>query len=351
MQMHKEKPEPKGVSLVMNPPRLVVFWAVLGVAFLAFQLYVFGKWITGPYFVPTDPGPDTISEWQRMYFLVLQVAVPLGALFVYWVWLIRPWIRESRMTTDGRLVVAFSMVVFWDLSMNYLSTTLFYNAHLVNFGSWTLGSWPTWFSPNGNLLPEPVLFIFPGYPALGLTQCIFICWLLRRVKARYPNLGITSCIGLIVLGLTIVDSIIEIILIRTGIWAYPGAIHAVTLFAGKTYQFPLYEGILFGGFAMGATTALSFFRDDKGQTFVERGIDRVKTGKIGKSWIRSLAVYGFVHGAFLVLYFIPIQFIALNTDPFPEGYPSYMTNNMCVYGVNKDQCPGPGVMMPRPPFN
>jgi hypothetical protein len=33
--------------------------------------------------------------------------------------------------------------------------------------------------------------------------------------------------------------------------------------------------------------------------------------------------------------------VTLNADAFPDGYPSYMTNGMCVYGITRDQCPGP----------
>jgi hypothetical protein len=330
--------------------RPVVFWAVLGALMLVFQLYVLGKWVTGPNFVPTDPGPDTISEARHLFYIFMQIAVPLATAVMFWFMLVRPWMREGRMTTDGRLIIAAGMVFFWDMSMNYSSTVLFYNSHLVNFGSWNLGSWPTWFSPNANVLPEPIFIAIPGYTCMVFSQALFICWLLRKAKARRPQLGVASIIGLIIVGLTIVDSVIEIVLIQTEIYAYPGAIHAVTIFAGEPYQFPLTEGFLFGGLGVGAIAVLNFFRDDKGQTFAERGIEKIKYGEGGKQWIRFLAVYGFVHGAFFTLYTLPNQIISVNTDPFPQGYPSYMHNGMCVYGVNGDECPGPGVMMPRPPY-
>ena len=327
-----------------------VWWATVGVAILAFQLFVLGKWITGPYFVATDPGPDPISSQLLLYYKIMQTVIPLLAIFVLWNWLFKPWLREGRMTTDGRLTGAFVMIFFWDMGMNYSSTALFYNSHLINRGSWTLGSWPTWFSPNGNLLPEPLFITLPGYTALVFTQCLFICWVLRKTKARYPNLGVAASIGIIVVGLTIVDSIIEIFLLQTQIYAYPGVIRAVTLFAGETYQFPLTEGFLFGGLGAGATAALSYFRDDKGSTFAERGVERLKINDFSKQVVRFFAVFGFVHGSFFALYTVPNQWISLNTDPFPKAYPSWLVNNMCVYGINHNECPGPGVMMPRPPF-
>lgn len=327
----------------------VVFWAAVGSLILAFQLYVLGTWITGPYFVATDPGPDPISATKQTYYLFLQIVIPLAALWMLWNWLIKPWRREGSITTDGRLIGAFSMIFFWDMSMNYSSTALFYNAHFFNRGAWNLGSWPAWFSPNANVLPEPILICPPGYTALVFSQALFVCWLLRHAKARWPGMGFPSVLAFVVIGLTIIDSIIEICLLRMEIYAYPGVIRAVTLFAGETYQFPLTEGFLFGGLGIGATALLSFYRDDTGKTWAERGIEQLRLGESGKQWLRFLGVYGFIHFFFFTLYSIPSALISLHTDPFPAGYPSYLENGMCVYGVNGDECPGPGVAMPRPP--
>jgi Spirocyclase AveC-like len=337
------------VPATQSFPRVgrVTIWASIGVAILLFQLYVLIRWVCGPYFTPTNPGSDPISASQQTYFLLLQIAVTVAAVICLIKWLIVPWWREGEMTSSGRLFAAGAMIFFWDLGMNFTSTVLFYNSHLVNYGAWALGSWPGWVSPDGNLLPEPVFITIPGYTSLVTTQAIFVCWLLRKAKERWPGLGVMPQLGIILVGCTVVDSIIEIALLKTGAYAYPGAVRSLTLFAGKTYQFPLYEGFLFGGLGVGAMTALHHFRDDKGFTYAEKGIDQMNMGKAGKQWIRGLAVYGFCHLLFLSLYTIPMQFFSLNSDPFPEGYPSYMVNGMCTYGIHRNQCPGPGVMMPR----
>lgn len=329
----------------------VLMWAAIGVLILAFQLYVLGKWVTGPYFVATNPGPDQIAPWQKDYYLALQIAVPLLALWMLWQFLIKPWRREGTITTDGRLIGAFSMIFFWDMGMNFSSTVLFYNSYLFNRGAWNLGSWPGWLSPDANALPEPILVTIPGYVALVFSQALVVCWALRKIKARRPNLSFFEVVGIVVVSLTVIDSIIEIFLIRTGVYAYPGVIRAVTLFAGQRDQFPMTEGFLFGGLGVGATALLSFYRDDTGKTWAERGIEQVRLGSAGKQWVRFFAVFGFIHFFFIILYTVPNIFISLNTDPFPTGYPSYLENGMCVYGINGDQCPGPGVMIPRPPFN
>lgn len=326
----------------------VLLWATLGLLMLLFQLYVWGSWISGPNFVPTDPGPDPIGAGQKFYFLFIQIAIPIAAAICLWFWVVRPWRRDGKMSADGMIAIAGSAAVFWDMSMNYTSTVLLYNSHLINFGSWTLGSWPGWTSPNGNLLPEPLVAIVPGYTALVVSQAYVICWVLRKAKERWPGLGVISIIGLIIIGLTCLDSVIEMALVRSGIYAYPGGIRAITLFAGETYQFPLSEGFLFGGLGIGSIAILRFFKDDKGQSFAERGLEKLRVGEVARQWLRFLAIFGFIHGAFFMLYMVPSQWFSTHSDPFPEGYPSYLINHMCVYGEHRNQCPGPGISMPRP---
>jgi len=325
--------------------------AVLGAAILAFQFYVLARWVTGPYFVATQPGQDHISAAQHIYFIALQIAVPALAAWMLWHFLVSPWRRTGRVTTDGMLIAAFSMIFFWDMGMNFSSTVLFYNSYFINRGSWNLGSWPFWMSPDANALPEPIFVTIPGYVALVFSQILIVNGLLRKVKARFSGIGVLGSIGFIIAGLTVLDSLIEIILIRTGIYAYPGAIRSLTLFAGQTYQFPLTEGFTFGGLGVGATALLSYFRDKDGKTWAEYGIEQITLfGGKGREWVRFLAIFGFVHGSFILLYTVPNQFLSLNSGPFPAHYPSYMVNGMCVYGPQANQCPGPGVMAPRPPF-
>lgn len=235
--------------------------------------------------------------------------------------------------------------------MNYTSATVLYNAYMVNMGTWTMGSTPGWTSPNGNNLPEPLLLIIIGYTIIGYCLCFPVLAILNKIKAKKPAISkpLLAAIGILIL--IVLDTVFESLLLRTGVYAYPGGIREITLFAGETYQFPMTEGIFYGGFTIGATLVLLLYRDDKGQTFVERGLENVKLGNVGKQWIKFLALFGYVHITMFIVFTIPMQWFATHSDPYPEGYPSYMINNLCVYGVNRDQCPGPGVMMPRPENN
>ena len=328
----------------------VIAWAAAGAVLLAFETVVLARWVFGPNFKSTPPGPDQISSGQQVLFMVLQIAVPLAALVAVYFWVVRPWWRGGHLTTDGMLTLSAGMVFFWDMSMNYTSVSLLYNSHLVNRGAWANGSWPSWISPNANYLPESLFITIPGYVALVFSQVVLVLWMLRKIKARRPKLGPTAAVVFIFVGLVVVDTIIETVLLRTGIYAYPGSIRAITLFAGHTYQVPLSETVLFGGVALGAIACLSHFRDDRGHTIVERGLDKVRVGAKSKQLIKFLAIFGAVHLAFLVLYMVPQQWFAVHSGPFPAGYKSYMINDMCASGSDGRACPGPGVPMPRAPW-
>tara|TARA_B110000503_G_scaffold142766_1_gene240820 strand:+ start:401 stop:1441 length:1041 start_codon:yes stop_codon:yes gene_type:complete len=328
----------------------IIIWSCIGVIFFIVELYIWCSWIFSDNFVPTDTGIDVIPKMNLWYLYGVQLLASGLAFLGLWFWILRPWIREGRLSTDGMLAICCWTLVFFDPSMNYTVTTVLYNSYAVNMGAWTLGSWPSWTSPNGNLLPEPLLVTVPGYLCFVFFMAAFPCWIMKKVKARFPNLGTTAMVALLVLGVIMMDSVIEILLLRTGIYAYPAGIREVTLFAGQTYQFPLTEALTFGG-AISLVAILRFFVDDKGQTFVEKGSDKIKIRAAGKQWLKFLALFGFVHFTFTLIFMIPNQWLGTHGDPFPEGYPSYMINDLCKYGDNRDECPGPGISMPRPNNN
>jgi hypothetical protein len=341
------RPLPTSDQPAARPPP-VLYLAAIGALLLAFELFVLARWVTGPHFTATPTGPGRISSTTRTLYALLQAAVTAAVIPCFWFWVIRPWRRAGRLTTDAMFTLAGALLFFWDMCMNYTSVGLFYNSHLVNFGAWANGSWPGWTSPHGNLLPEPVLIVMPAYTCLVFVQIKGVLWLLSKVKARFPQMGVPSTVVAIVLSLFLTDTIVEGLFLRTGTYAYPGGIRALTLFAGHTYQLPLTESFFFGGLGLGAIATLMHFRDDLGRTLVERGLDRVNVSARAKQLVKFCAIFGAVHMAFVVLYMVPCQWLATHSGPFPKGYPSYMTNGMCTSGTDGRTCPGPGVAMPRP---
>ena len=99
-----------------------------------------------------------------------------------------------------------------------------------------------------------------------------------------------------VVAVMLFDMVLEMALIRfTGIYAYPGSIRSLSLFAGHWYQFPIYEAIFFGGW-WGLCAVLLYFKNDKGLTWVERGVEKMefcKRSNFRKGMVRAVAVIGF----------------------------------------------------------
>lgn len=338
----------KPISLKARPP--VVYWARAGVVIAVFIAWVLGRWMLGPNFKPTDPGPDPITGLElTILFWVQAITVILGVVTV-WLVIVRPWMREGQMTTAGMLYTCWLTLFFQDPMMNYTSAHVLYNSYMVNMGTWTLGSTPGWTSPNGNNLPEPLLLIILGYSVGSYCLVFPVIAILNKIRDKKPAISKVS-LAVIGIGLLIcMNTIFEASLLRTGAYAYPGGIREITLFAGQPYQFPMTEGLFFGGFTIGSTMLLLFFRDDKGQTFVEKGIETLHISQFSRQWVKFFALFAFVHGSMFLVFTIPMQWMGTHSDPYPE-YPSYMINGLCAYGETGDQCPGPGVMMPRPENN
>src|SRR5690242_4427290 len=82
-------------------PRPVLYLAATGALLLAFELYVLGRWVTGPHFTRTPTGPDTVSDRMRLGYTLLQVGVSAAVVPCAWFWVIRPSRREGRLTTDA----------------------------------------------------------------------------------------------------------------------------------------------------------------------------------------------------------------------------------------------------------
>ena len=334
--------------LVENESPPVVRWAWTGGAVALFILYVFARWFITGHATPVDPGPDPISKTQLAFIFWVQVVALIGGAIAIAGFVVLPWRREGQLTTTGMLYICWLTLFFQDPMMSYTSASLFYNSYMVNLGSWTLGAVPGWMSPNGHHIAEPLLLTIVGYTMIGYSLCFPVLAALNWIKSRFPAITRLTLAVLGVVMLIALDTLFECLLLRTGVYAYPAAIRAITLFPGQTYQFPLTEGIFYGGLLIGSTLVLLLYRDDKGQTFVERGIDTLRISKARRQWVKFFALFGYSHISMLVLFTIPMQWVSLHADPFPKGYPSYMVNGMCEYGPKGDQCPGPGVMMPRP---
>jgi uncharacterized protein DUF5135 len=258
---------------------------------------------------------------------------------------IRPRRRDRRMSSDGLLCLAF-LTLFWQNSLiSFFQISLTWNAYMVNFGGWELKI-PGWMAPNANHTAEPFVALPPMYIYFMFFAVIIGCAVMRLIKRRFPQLG-TFGLTMTAFGAFMVfDAILEPLLMMSGVWTYPGAIKGLTLYHGHYWQFPMYEAVLFGG-CWAAWCCLRYFRNDKGHTVVERGVDELRVSPKTKTWLRFFALSAFLNVTMLA-YSMVWGVFGLYSSEWPKDITkrSYLVNNLCGKGTEY-ACPGPDVPVPR----
>lgn len=328
-----------------TPTMIIKTWFTIGCAFLLFMGWTIIQWVTAPDFGRTLPPPGTENPTQ---FLIGHwvVAIGMGLVWLYYIitQIILPWKRNGAPNTLGLLTIGFFFAIFWDPSMNWIQQGCVYNVHNPNLGflSYLI---PGWLSPRSELLAEPLLAWAGGYPGFLLWMVLTGLAFMRFLKSRFPGISNVALMISGVVGAMLFDAICEILLIRlTGIYAYPGSIRALCLFSGHWYQFPIYEMIFFGGW-VGVTAVLVYFKDDKGLTWVERGVEQLnicKRSNTMKALVRAVAIIGFCQVVEVIVYVLPMPLITANADPFPADTPACFLTEARMIG------PETGLAIPRP---
>jgi hypothetical protein len=296
---------------------------------------------------PTPNGSDPIPDYARWSVYAWNIVSPLLALFVVYVWGIRPWRRAGHITTDGILLIAFFLMCFQDPLPNYFQYNFSYNSYAVNLGNW-VGEVPGAILPRAHLYPEPLLFIAPSYIWGYMLPAAFSCLLMRRCRRRWPRIGNVGLFSIVFVVWFLVDFIAEpLVFMRLSqLWTHSGAIRSLSLHAGSRYQFPIYEPILIGVMYTGFA-ALRWFVDDKGRTVAERGIDEVRATVRQKTTLRILATTACASTIIFLTYNLPWQWFATHADAFPKDLPSYMVNGICGVGTPYP-CPAADTPIFRP---
>jgi hypothetical protein len=327
----------------------IQLWAVLGGAILAFQLYVWIRWISGPNFERVPPGPSDPPTYMKAILVTWTVVIIVGLPISLYYFIVRPWRRERRITLDGMLLVACGLLFFQDPLLNYFNTWSTYNTWMWNRGSWVqdIPGWQSYGEP-GRMMAEPILMNAPGY-SFGVLLCtMFGCWVMRKAKERWPNISNLGLIGVVAVWAFVFDFVIEgLFLMPMGLFTYPGAIQSLSINAGTYYQWPLYEGLMWGGVQAGLC-CLRFFTDDRGRTLVERGLDRVRGGFVRQQLARFLAIVAACSALFFVFYNLPVQWFAMHAEPWPDDLlkRSYFLMGICGDGTDRP-CPDPSLPMFR----
>ena len=328
-----------------KPFRPVKTWAAIGLLFLAVETWAVSGWLLGPNSTPTPVGNTPVPGYMKVIIDTWElVAFPIFGLFL-WYFLIKPWRREGRIQSDGLFCLVFATLWWQDPASNYIAPYFTYNAYLTNWGTW-LNNIPGWVMPGAHKIAEAPIWTFPIYVYLVFGACVVGCKIMTAAKRRWPGLTKTQLVLICFASFFCFDVVLEPFLMFIGIWTYTGVVKELTIFYGHYYQFPLYEALFWGG-AWTAWTCLRYFKDDKGRTIVERGIDDMKISARSKTVVRFLAVAGACNFIFLC-YNIGGQPFLLNADPINQDQlkRSYFMSGICGHGTDY-ACYGPNVPFPR----
>ena len=192
---------------------------------------------------------------------------------------------------------------------------------------------------------EPLLIIPFVYVYFIMIGVLVGCWAMRRAEERW-HLSTLQLLGVCFVTMAALDLIGEgLIFLPLGFWEYPGG---YGLLLPSTYhKYPVNEMLTIAALFT-ALCALRYFKDDRGHTLVERGVDRLKVGAGWKNGLRFLAFLAAVHLALIVAYNIPNSVVGAHSRPWPADLQkrSYLTDGVCGDGTT-NACPGPGVPLLR----
>src|SRR5262249_19644546 len=95
-------------------------WAGIGALILAFEGFVIIKWVSGAYFTSVHTGPTPIPDWMLISLRTMEVAFFALWMWCIWHFVVQPYRRDGRFSTDGLLCLAFFFFAwFQDPLANY----------------------------------------------------------------------------------------------------------------------------------------------------------------------------------------------------------------------------------------
>jgi hypothetical protein len=320
----------------------VKFFFGLGLVILAVFTNTIVQWILSDDFKPAPVGTDEIPKLTLILVRNTEAFFAIVSVYFLWRLLFKPWIRDKRISWDGMIMLALLTMWVQDPMCNYFNFTFSYNAYFINMGSWTMHL-PGWQSPRQGNLPEPIFMMGGVYLWWTTLNVIAFSWALRRMRVWLPQLSTMGHIPIAFFVVCVLDWILEIPCVWLGIFAYPGAPAWATWWAGEPHQFPIYETV-FMNFNYMSIGLLRFYRDDKGESWAERGISEFKFSERTKSFMRWVALVGYCNLSYFIVYFMPYNWMAMQADTFP-AYPSYMRYEICGQGTPY-ACPSREVPIP-----
>jgi len=203
------------------------------------------------------------------------------------------WLGLEQVGTMVAMVVGVTLfAVMWRrhpkhpvLLMAICCTAIVWQDPIANWAPYAVYNPQLWHWPESwplvSISPTVEPFVVIGYATFYLAPFFPARWVLQRLQRGRPHDAFVRRHPLISLALLIYvigfvfDAVLENVLIRTGMYIYSQVIPFGSIFAGKTYQFPLlWESSLVTTTMISAGVLL--YRDESGRTTAEKLAQRIR---------------------------------------------------------------------------
>jgi hypothetical protein len=315
-------------------PAALTFWSAFGAATIVLAGYCWTRWLFSGEFHRADPGPD---HYDYLWYLRgFEIVASIAGVVMLWCWVIRPWRRTRHVPIDGKILLGMMFAYVVDPTLNVFTDAFAMNAHSVSFGSW--GAWlPLGWGPHEERFAEGLLWAPQLYMYFGLFAAIIGCAMLRLLRRRCPRASDATLYTIVFVLFMPLDCLMEVtLLVLPQMYVFPGVPHNFSLFAGKIYQFPLYQSLFAAVFAI-MVTWLRDSVDTSGRSAVERGVDRLPISEVRKHVMSFCAVTGFCTASALG-YFLPYGYASMSADTYIQ-LPSYLAPAAYCGVEGKPPCP------------
>lgn len=323
------------------------YLAAVGVPVLLVEIWTVTSWlIDGPFQISGYSEGRGMSWWAARVFEGLMIAISLQVIVL----LVRGCRAQRKFFTFDVLFCITGFSMLWASSMvNFFTPMFAFSSDLVNLND-VCGHLPFVVNDDCGRSPNPVLFI-GLFETFGLLWVAMILgWLAGRIRSRWPGISNTRLLMFFLAGGAVFVLFEPLLIIPLHLWTYPGTPISIEL-GGTAWRYPIFPEILCFGFMLGIPAAVRFFKDDRGRTLVERGLEhyspRVRT------LVSGLALYTFAQIAVIGCATIPLwplAFHQLEWGPLPRA----LNNGLCdqpgiVENTRYGPCPGsPNFRMPFP---
>jgi len=294
-------------------------WGWFGGFIVLLQACILLAWMNSAYFKPLISGADPLPAAVLEALHKMELDTSITAIVLVLLIVIHCVLRR-RLTSVALVTIAWLSCCWQDPLSSYFRPFLVYNAALFNYGTWSAFI-PGYALPHGDLLPQPLLLLTLGYLATPVYAVIGAFFAGRAAKLL-PNLGPVVPYITAWAVIASVDLLVESAKVKDGVYAFPSIFAPFSSDVGKTYQYPIYNSVMFG-MAIAVSSLLLHYSDAKGRTPVEAGADDI-ANPLARTAMRLLAVAGITNAALLV-YMVVMAGLSLFSSPIPH-YPTYLLN-------------------------